>query len=262
MPPLAQIGYGGHEWRSLFVEIDESRESAVWGKMLLDRPSTMVLVLLVIAALTGCAGNSPELPTPGSVQPTLSPQAPPQPPTPVASSMATTPANGEEPRGVPVPGAIGSATEIYSHIATGAMACWFSANGPLKKDYIFHAMADAPSRGGKAEVTIHRRDPSQPNPRGAKAYVVEIQPTGEASATVRADNRQMPDAYASAMTSDLSQWIKGEQGCSLAKTIAAETAPSEEAAPKKPAKVAKKTKKPKVKAAQAKPAATAQQAQP
>ena len=72
----------------------------------------------------------------------------------------------------------------------------------------------------------------------------------------------MPDAYASAMTSDLSQWIKGEQGCSLAKTIAAETAPSEEAAPKKPAKVAKKTKKPKVKAAQAKPAATAQQAQP
>ena len=77
----------------------------------------------------------------------------------------------------------GSATEIYSRMPRGAMSCWFTVGGPLKKDYIFHATADAPSRGGKAEIVIHQRDPSQPNPRGAKAYLIDIEPTGETSAS-------------------------------------------------------------------------------
>ena len=83
------------------------------------------------------------------------------------------------------------------------------ANGPLKKDYIFHATADAPSRGGKAQIVIHQRDPTQPNPRGAKAYLVSIDPTGESSATIKTENLKMTDAFAAAMTDDVGALVEG-----------------------------------------------------
>jgi hypothetical protein len=236
--------------------------------MLVRRPSSVVPALLILAALSGCAGNGPQLPSLG-VQ-TVSDA-------PSTVGVAPSPANpsGEEATaGIPISGAVGSATDIYSHIASGAMACWFAAHGPLKKDYIFHAAAEPASRGGggKAVITIHERDPSQPNPRGFKAYVVEIQPTGESSANVRADNRKMPEAYAAAMTGDISRWAKGEEGCKGPSTAAAwPPIPGEVAAATPTA--AKKSKKPKAKAkttpaqtkaatpAPAKPA-TSTQAQP
>jgi hypothetical protein len=101
-------------------------------------------------------------------------------------------------------------------------------------------------------VTIHQRDPSQPNPRGAKAYVVEILPTGDTTANVTVENRKMSDAYAAAMADDIARWAKDEEGCTGTKTIAgwAPAPPSAETP-----KAAKKTAKAKVKAAQAKAAA-------
>ena len=63
---------------------------------------------------------------------------------------------GDPPPAMALEQGAGSATEIYSRIATGAMGCWFGASGPLKKDYIYHADADAPSRGGKAEIVQQR----------------------------------------------------------------------------------------------------------
>ena len=108
----------------------------------------------------------------------------------------------------------GSATDIYARVAQGAMGCWFSPKGGMKKDYIYHAEADAPSRGGKAEIVVHKRDPSQPNPRGAKAYKVLITPTGETSATVTTQNVHLPEAQATAMTDDVNRWAKGQTGCS------------------------------------------------
>ena len=124
-----------------------------------------------------------------------------------------------------------SATELYTRIARGSIGCWFGANGGMKKDYIYHADADAPSRGGKALITIHVRDPSQPNPRGAKAYKVMITPTGETSATIATENLKMPDEQAKAMTADVNRWAQGEEGCSAATTAA--LSPHEE--PAKPA---------------------------
>ncbi len=208
----------------------------------------MVPALLVMAALSGCAGNGPQLPSMS-----IEPSAEPAQSAGVSASPGNNPAAPEEPRGIPVPGAVGSATEIYSHIARGAMACWFAVNGPLKKDYIFHAAADAPSRGGKAVVTIHQRDPSQPNPRGAKAYVVEILPTGDTTATVTVENRKMSDAYAAAMSDDISRWAKDGEGCTGTKT-AAGWAPGAPQAHVDTPKTAKKPTKTKVKAAQAKAA--------
>lgn len=205
------------------------------------RPSRLVPALLTVAALSGCAGNAPELQS-LSIQPVGE----------AASSVSAVP--GETPGGKVVPGATGSATEIYSRLARGAMACWFAVGGPLKKDYIFHATADAPSRGGKAEIVIHERDPTQPNPRGAKAYLIAILPTGDASATLTAENRKMPDAFAAAMTDDISRWAKGTDGCATTSpTPGWIPAPPETADTAQPAKTSK-AQKTKLKAAQAKPA--------
>ncbi len=219
----------------------------------------MVLALLALAALSGCAGNAPQLSS-LSIEPASDTSS-------TAGGSAASPAtpsvnnNSDEPPGIPIPGAVGSATDIYSQIARGAMACWFAVNGPLKKDYIFHATADAPSRGGKAEVVIHRRDPTQPNPRGVKTYVVEIKPTGETTANVSAENRQMSDAYASAMTADITRWAKGEEGCASTSAVAgwvpAPIGPVADAP-----KAAKKTKKAKLKAAETKKPVQQSQTQP
>ena len=100
------------------------------------------------------------------------------------------------------------------------MKCWFAVGGPLKKDYFYHATAAPASRGGKAQIVIHERDTTQPNPRGLKSYIVNIEPTGESSATVRAENLKMTDAFAGAMTNDVARWTKGEDGCSQAPGVA------------------------------------------
>jgi hypothetical protein len=148
---------------------------------------------------------------------------------------------------------VGSATDIYARIARGAMSCWFGTNGPLKKDYIFHASADAPSRGGKAQIVIHQRDPTQPNPRGAKAYQINIDPTGESSATIKTENLKMTDAFATAMTGDVGRWSKSDQGCAENSTVVGWVP-----APPAPAEIPKpthKAKKSKVKTSPPKPGA-------
>jgi hypothetical protein len=140
---------------------------------------------------------------------------------------------------------VGSATEIYSRVARGANTCWFvgpgpAQGGPLKKDYIYSAEADAPSRGGKAEITIHVRDPSQPNPRGAKAYRINIEPDGE-NATLKTENLKLPEAMATAMTADVNRWAKGDQGCAGSSTVAGWSAAPAAAVPETPP-AGKKTK--------------------
>ena len=138
----------------------------------------------------------------------------------------------------------GSATELYARIARGANSCWFGAAGPLKKDYIYSADADAPSRGGKAEIIIHARDFTNPNPRGPKAFRIAITPKDETSASIATENLKMPEPAAAAMTADVSRWSRGEQGCKGSTTAAGWDAvappPPAPAAPANSAKTIKK----------------------
>lgn len=106
-------------------------------------------------------------------------------------------------------------------------------------------------------VTIHQRDLTAPNPRGPKAYVVEIIPRGESSANVTVDNRKMSDVYAAAMTDDISRWSKGEEGCLGPSTVAKWPPMPSETVAETP-KTKKKTKKLKAKLNAAQPKATAQ----
>jgi hypothetical protein len=207
--------------------------------MSVNRPILVFSALLAAAAVSACAGT-------GQQAPTLNLPSLPS----VGSIPESTPDAGQA-APVAVDQPVGSATELYSRVARGAMSCWFAVNGPLKKDFIFHATADAPSRGGKAEIVIYQRDPTQPNPRGAKAFLVEIEPTGESTAAIKTENLKMTDAFAVAMTDDVGRWSKGDQGCVGASTaVGWAPAPPDAAPPAKP-----KVKKGKLKAAQSKPTA-------
>jgi len=179
--------------------------------------SKVPFALVAGVLVSGCAGDQaptlslPSMPTVGAIShpPTSDPLS--TPPGAVPSAAIVIDQSG---------GAGGSATDIYSRLASGAMKCWFAVGGPLKKDYVYHAAADPASRGGKAKITIHQRDPTQPNPRGLKSYTIDILPSGESSATVKAENLKMPDAFATAMTSDVARWTKGESDCAQASAVA------------------------------------------
>lgn len=219
--------------------------------------SKALLALVAAVAISGCASGGAQLPTLSlpsapSVEAASQAQAATPPPSAPGAAQQT---------GVLIDqtgGQGGSATDIYSRIASGAMKCWFTVGGPLKADYVYHATAAPASRGGKAQIAIHRRDPSQPNPRGVKVYLVNIDPTGETSASVRTENLKMADAVASAMSNDITRWTKGEDGCAPSSAVAGwipapPPHPVAEAAPK--TKVAKTTKPKKATSAHAKAAA-------
>lgn len=107
---------------------------------------------------------------------------------------------------------VGAPTEVYARVARGAMACWFGTDGPLKKSYIYHAEAEPPSRGGKAEIVIHEIDRTSENPRGLRAYRIAIVPSGEIS-SLAVENLKLPEALAASMEKDVRRWAAGGIGC-------------------------------------------------
>lgn len=197
-------------------------------------------IFLAAALISGCAGG-------GGGAPALT--LPEMPKMPDLSAVSSITAAAEEPPQ-------GSATELYTRIARGAVGCWFATNGPLKNGYIYHAEADAPSRGGKAEITIHVRDMAAPNPRGAKAYKVAIDPKDETNAVLATENIKMPEPMAVAMNADVGRWSRGEIGCKGAST-AAGWAPEDHTASIAPAPAAKTGKNKPAKSTAAKPAPAA-----
>lgn len=188
-----------------------------------------------LIAVTGCSGGGAQLPSlTAPTLPTLTATSP-------SASEAPPPPGESPPASIDV-----SATELYTRVARGAMSCWFSGAAPLKKDYIYHADADAPSRGGKALIVVHVRDATQSNPRGVKAYRITIDPAGAAAATIKTENMKMPEAVAAGMTSDVDRWSRGEQGCAGTSAVAgwgtsANSGETAAAAPAKPQQAKKKS---------------------
>lgn len=110
---------------------------------------------------------------------------------------------------------VGAPTDVYARVARGAMACWFGTDGPLKADYIYHAEAQPPSKGGRAEIVIHEIDRASENPRGLRAYRIAIVPSGEI-ASLSIENLKLPDRLAGSMENDVRRWAAGAIGCTQA----------------------------------------------
>jgi len=147
------------------------------------RPALIRFATLPALLSGGCGGNAPSLPSLQEISGTVS-EAP----------------------------IVGSPTEVYERIARGVLGCWFGAQGPLKAGYVYHAEADPPSQGGKAEITIHERDRLSSNPKGIKAYRIAIAPDDKGT-TLLFENLKMPEPMAKGMESDARRWGGGGVGC-------------------------------------------------
>jgi hypothetical protein len=110
-------------------------------------------------------------------------------------------------------------SEIYSRIARGAMACWFSPNGPLKQNYAFHADVAPPSDNAGAEIVIHERDRAAPSPLSLRAYKILISRKPEGTA-VEEQNLKLPEPLGAAMSQDVRRWAGGNLDCGAATPVA------------------------------------------
>lgn len=111
------------------------------------------------------------------------------------------------------PDPVGSPTELYTRIARGAGVCWFGTHGALKATHIFHADAEPASRGGRSEIVIHEKDTKMPNPRGNRAFRVEIAPSGD-NASLVIENSRFPLEVGQKMTADVRRWARNDLTCS------------------------------------------------
>lgn len=147
------------------------------------RPALVGVVITAATAVAGCSGNVPSLPNVAEL----------------TGKTSQTPI-------------IGSPTEVYEHIARGALTCWFGSSGPLKADYVYHAEAEPAGKGGKAEIVIHERDRMSANPKGVRAYRIAIAPD-EGATTLLFENLKMPEPMAKSMEADARRWSAGSIGC-------------------------------------------------
>lgn len=106
----------------------------------------------------------------------------------------------------------GTATEVYTRIARGALTCWMGAHGKLKGTHLFQADARPRSEGGAAQIDIHERIERSPNVPGRKVFAVSIVPLGE-SAVVTSENLGLPQEKAERMRTDVDRWAAAEEGC-------------------------------------------------
>lgn len=120
---------------------------------------------------------------------------------------------------IPLPAAdadpVGAPIEIYTRVAHGAQLCWFGAHGALKGSHIFHADAEPAAKGGRSEIVIHEKDASMPNPRGNRAFRVQITPSGD-NATLDIENIRFPIETGRQMTADVRRWARNDLTCSAA----------------------------------------------
>lgn len=155
------------------------------------------LALIVSAALAGCTGEG--------AAPML---GLPPPEEPAASGTTSAIAALLTPEDI----VVGTATEVYTRIARGALTCWFGADGPLKASYIYHADAEPAHKGGNSEIKIMTRDVDADDPRALRAYRVLISPSQD-KAKVEIQNVRIAEPLATRLKQDVERWSRNEEGC-------------------------------------------------
>ena len=138
---------------------------------------------------------------------------------------------------------VGTPTEVYTRVARGVLNCWFGASGPLKGQYIYHAEADPPSKGGRARIAIHTKDKKAKDPRSIRAFRVVIAPGAERT-TVDVENYKFEKPLAMRFRADVGRWASNKEGCGDAPMTAGWTAEHGTKAKSK-AKSSKTSQKPK-----------------
>jgi hypothetical protein len=133
----------------------------------------------------------------------------------------------------------GGPTDVYALVARGIHACWFGAGGPLRGTHVFHAEAQPPSQGGRAEIVIHESDVALRDLRGPQAFRVSFA-SAIGGTLVGVAAIKVPPGFGEPMTRDVEVWVKGGSGCQLR---AAFPQPAATPAQKQPGKPSAKGKR-------------------
>lgn len=113
----------------------------------------------------------------------------------------------------------GTPADIYVMVARGAMSCWFSPAGPLRRSHVFTADVDPPARGGAALISLHEKDVKAGDQRGARAYQIAMT-TAPGGTQVAIATPKMPPEIAEAMKVDVQIWARGKQSCEVSTLLA------------------------------------------
>ena len=113
----------------------------------------------------------------------------------------------------------GAPTDIYVMVARGAMSCWFSPAGPLRRTHVFTADVDPPARGGAALISLHEKDRGKGDQRGVRAYQVAMTTAPGGTQVAIATPKMAPD-IAEAMKVDVQIWARGKQSCEVSTILA------------------------------------------
>lgn len=177
---------------------------------------------LTLPPITGSTAEAPL--NQSSSQPTAAP------PTATPQAAILTPSGS-------TPTVDGSTIAIYDLVARGALTCWFGPGAPLKGSHIFHADVPSPTEERDVDITIHERDTTgQPNPRGIRAFRINLSAEAEARTRVTMQVGKLPADLSAAMEKDVVTWAHGREGCQA--QVVRPPPPAPEATPTK----AKKSK--------------------
>lgn len=108
---------------------------------------------------------------------------------------------------------IAGAKPVDAYVALGGRikSCWFNADVPLLRDYVYRA--DVSADGSKVQITIHEKEAlGRP---GLSTYAIDFHEQGNVT-VVSTENRKMPPALAAKMQFDIVRWNRGETNCSRA----------------------------------------------
>ena len=108
----------------------------------------------------------------------------------------------------------GTTIATYDLIAKGALTCWFGPGAPLKGTHIFHADVPSPTEKRDVDIVVHERDTTgQPNPRGTRAFRINLAAEAETRTRVTMQVGKLPADLGSAMEKDVVAWSHGRQSC-------------------------------------------------
>lgn len=107
----------------------------------------------------------------------------------------------------------GRPVDVYTRVARGLKACWFTPGQPLHEGYLFAADVKPESKGGAATIVIYEE--TLDKRRGLRAFAMSITPTagspGESQFGL--ENARIAEPAGARLVTDVERWAGGETSC-------------------------------------------------
>lgn len=107
----------------------------------------------------------------------------------------------------------GRPVDVYTRVARGLKACWFTPGQPLYEGYLFAADVKPESKGGGATILIYEE--TLDKRRGLRAFAMSITPAvGSAGKSqFGMENSRIAEPTGARLVTDVQRWAEGETSC-------------------------------------------------